>query len=1122
MKRTYFCLWFIMVLAMIASPIWALTYDFEVDGIYYKRANNGVWVHYQTESEPFQNSAGYSGDVVIPATVTYNGIAYPVTGIGSKAFNNCPELTSIVIGENVKKIFDLAFYGCSGLTTVEIPNSVERIGYGVFSNCFSLTSIKISENIKNIPEGAFGCCTSLEQIEIPATITRINELAFDGCTSLKKVVFADTETSLSLTEDLIMKETNTFGYAGSEDPAKGGTPLESIYIGRNLDFTTTSEYKYSPFYNRQKIKSVTFGDKVTRIYSNMFRNCGGITSITIPASVTSIGDYAFYQCSKLDSVIVMNSTPLVITSGVFSNRANATLWVPVGALEAYAEANYWKDFKEIKEMTSIEFEDDVVKAICVENWDTNNDKELSYDEAAAVSSLGSVFGENTDITTFNELQYFTGLTKVGKSAFTNCQHLASVTLPTTIKEISEEAFACCISLHGMNIPEGVTSIAERAFYGCTGMTSVAFPESLSSFGTQAFANTGLEEVDLPEGLQAIGLGVFNQCNKLKKVKIPASVADMENPFEGAINLSMVFVKYAEPIPIESTTFPYRSTAALYVPKGTSAAYAKADFWKEFGEIVEYIDFKDEAVKTACISNWDTNGDGELSYTEAAAVTNLGTTFKDNVAITTFDELQYFTNITNIASYAFQNCTGLKSVVLPEGVTTIGYCGFTGCTNLSSINIPTGVTSISYQAFGRCSSLTSMPLPEGLTSMGEAAFYDCKGITSISIPKGMEYIPASAFSGCTSLQTVTIPNNVKYIYQQAFIGCGNVKDLTLPEGLKSIGAMSMPEGLWRITLPSTLEFIGSNAFTFDLVRVTALNPIPVDIDALVFQGRTQPDAILYVPKGALEAYKEAKYWKEFTTIMEIGSDDPSENPTSQTLQDGNTYAGNIEYLIEELIYKRTFTNIEWQALYVPFAMSYEDWADDFEVARLNDVHQYDDDGDGEPDRTVLETFKMKKGSTIANTPYLIRTLSPGAKTISLTDVTLHKAEERSFDVSSWTTLFTFTGTYTGISGADMIANGYYAMGNGTLLQTASEESNLGSFRWYMNITDRDGNPKSLGEVKVMVFDGDADGVEEIREEDKITDDAVYDLTGRRIINGNGQPAYPRKGIYIRNGRKYLVR
>ena len=243
-----------------------------------------------------------------------------------------------------------------------------------------------------------------------------------------------------------------------------------------------------------------------------------------------------------------------------------------------------------------------------------------------------------------------------------------------------------------------------------------------------------------------------------------------------------------------------------------------------------------------------------------------------------------------------------------------------------------------------------------------------------------------------------------------------------------------------------------------------------------------------------------------------------NAEKVELNDGEAFCNDIETVCEEISYTRNFTNTRWQALYLPFEMSYEDWSADFEVARLNDVHQWDDDEDGLIDRTELEVVKMKSGTTEANTPYLIRAKATGEKTITVANATLYRADEYSIDCSSIGTLFTFTGTYAGIDGATMFTEGYYAMGDGALVQAESSENSLSPYRWYLSVTDRYGNRKNLRKVKVVVFGSDEDttGIDEINGQWSMDNgQSVFDLSGRRIES-------PCRGVYIMNGKKYLVK
>ena len=133
-------------------------------------------------------------------------------------------------------------------------------------------------------------------------------------------------------------------------------------------------------------------------------------------------------------------------------------------------------------------------------------------------------------------------------------------------------------------------------------------------------------------------------------------------------------------------------------------------------------------------------------------------------------------MTRIGKYAFENCTSLTSVTIPDSVISIGDYAFSSCTSLTSVTIPDNVTSIGNSAFEYCTSLTSVTIPNNVTNIGYRSFYDCKSLTSITIGNSVTSIGNSAFEYCTSLTSVTIPNSVTSIGNYTFSDCSNLKSV----------------------------------------------------------------------------------------------------------------------------------------------------------------------------------------------------------------------------------------------------------------------------------------------------------------------------------------------------------
>lgn len=161
------------------------------------------------------------------------------------------------------------------------------------------------------------------------------------------------------------------------------------------------------------------------------------------------------------------------------------------------------------------------------------------------------------------------------------------------------------------------------------------------------------------------------------------------------------------------------------------------------------------VKKLCVEAFDADGDGVLTFGEAAAVTDLGDVFKGKTTVTTFEELYNFTGLKSLSDSAFAGCTKLTTVKLPKGLKHIGKGAFANCRTLKTFKLPDNLTSIGEGAFQNCRVLPNLALPAGIERIEDNTFESCLAFTAVELPLGIQHLGAKAFSGCTKLATVTV-------------------------------------------------------------------------------------------------------------------------------------------------------------------------------------------------------------------------------------------------------------------------------------------------------------------------------------------------------------------------------
>ena len=496
---------------------------------------------------------------------------------------------------------------------------------------------------------------------------------------------------------------------------------------------------------------------------------------------------------------------------------------------------------------TITFADEQVKALCVANWDTNGDGELDMSEAASVTDLGQVFNGKTDITSFDELQYFTGLTNIGGYAFKGCTNLTSIVFPNSVTSIRSYAFWNCSSLSSITFPDYLKNIYQAAFAGCSSLTSVTIPNSVTY----------------------IERWVFGNCSNLTSITVES----------------------------ENTAYDSRDNCNAIIEKATSTLIQGCQNTVIPNNVTSIITGAFEGCS------------GLTSITIPNSVTSIGDFVFYNC--TGLTSVTISNNVTKIASSTFGNCSSLTSVNIPNSVTSIGSNAFEGCTDLATVTIGNSVTSIGGSAFSDCTSLTSIEIPNSVTSIDNGVFAGCSGLISMKvesentkydsrddcnaiietasnkliagcknsvIPNSVTSIGNSAFSGCSSLISIDIPNSVTSIGNDAFWRCSGLTSITIPNSVTNIGWGTFQDctALTLVYIGNSVTNIGERAFQdcSSLTSVVVNISSPLTIPASTFN--TQDNATLFVPKDSRWSYASAEYWKEFKTIKEFPDPDVNQD------------------------------------------------------------------------------------------------------------------------------------------------------------------------------------------------------------------------------------------------------
>ena len=702
------------------------------------------------------------------------------------------------------------------------------------------------------------------------------------------------------------------------------------------------------------IPSEVNGYTVTSIGDDAFRGCSGLTSVYIQEGITVIGDCSFKDCTKLESITIPSTVSTVeygafngctelnyiecraatppngyvdADEQMFSTYNTATLLVPPVSRNAYRNAEGWSLFQNIESIpcwrsywtdengvtwgfynSTIYSCSNATGEVIVPNkvyyggvevmitsmggdgFDVSNPQYMQWNNCSGVTSIVVPEGINE----IGMCTIYNNMMGEDTNIINALPNLKSITLPSTFCLGDPIWYVFDIP----NLQEIIISPNHPHYSSGTNNDAIYFIKDNGSISLEiGFNNTVIQE-----GTCSLDDDAFSGCTGLTSIVIPASVTYIGDcVFEGCSSLSKIYCKSPTPpdapqeAPFSASTY---TSATLYVPTGCKAAYRSAETWSKFTHVLE---FDPDAIWTFTVSGTNATITG---CTEPTGTLTIPSQVVKNGTVY---------NVTAIGSKAFQDCTGIESVVMSDGLKTIGTLAFSNCSGLTDIVIPSSVTTIGKQAFLGCSSLKSVTLPESLNTIGGHAFRDCSSLTSLTLPESLTSIGERGFYGCSKLSSLTIGQNVTSIGEGAFWGCSKLNSVqvvisdaaafcsnqvmglintrssrpvklvntegqaitsfSVPDAVDAIGvnAFINATGLTSVTIPSGVTAIGDNAFSgcSSLTTVNCDITTPLVITENTFTNRS--NAVLYVPAGCRAAYVNAEYWSDFKNILVVGAE-----------------------------------------------------------------------------------------------------------------------------------------------------------------------------------------------------------------------------------------------------------
>ena len=807
-------------------------------------------------------------------------------------FYNFKCLEKLIIDEGVNVIGQCSFSNCISLKTITLPGILEELGEKAFSNCEALKDIYLSKNIKAIGSSVFYNCTSLENVYyggeledwleysvtntssnpmyyaknfyvqsdvedvsyhgnvynllnkaiIPNNVSYIKDYQFYGFDCLNEIIMSDSVSEIGvmsfaktkLKTIAFSKKLKIFGNFAFSDS------LVNVYYDGTiedwcdlslLNDSSNPMYYASKFYIRDDsgdvkfdnnfyklLKDLVIPENIEVIKDNQFYGFDCLSSV-VGSNLTSIGAKAFYNCRNIENIAFSNKL-INVSSNSFYGVSPTQATIPDSLISVINKKSLCEvkfigktipadAFADCIHLTSVELTDDLstIKSNAFGNCKKITHIEIPNSVAVIEESVFSGCGSMSIIklpfigqkrydnsySTRYPFGYIFGENSYSGSSKIKQNYLGGSTsyyIPTGLKEvvvtdsnyIQEGAFYNCSMLETIKLPDNVTTIDDNAFYNCSNIEKFEIPSSLECISNYTFSNCfSLEKIELTNNLLSIGNEAFTNCRQLKEIEIPKNVVEIgEACFSGCSNLEKMKLPFIGKTRVSSYPFGYifgtiKYTNSLVEVEQTYSGGVRTSYIPNSLKTIEITDCSE--IQDGAFENCSMV---EIITIPQSILTIGNNAFKNCSSIT---NLRMSNEVKNIGKFAFENCISVNNFIIPNSLENIGDSAFLGCVGLNDIYYKGTIEDWANIKLGNTN---SNPMSNALNLYildlyGDVIFDDnvYSLITDLNISNNIFTINSKSFIGLDCVTSIFINNQVNSIEMGAFYGCLNVEKITLP-------------------------------------------------------------------------------------------------------------------------------------------------------------------------------------------------------------------------------------------------------------------------------------------------------------------------------------------------------